>query len=450
MKKSDFTFLNGPILPSLLRFSLPILLALFLQALYGAVDLWAVGKFCGEADVSAVATGSQAMLIITGAVTGLSMGTTILLGNKIGMKDYRMAADTIGTSICIFALLGAVLSFVMTFLAPFIANIMNAPPEAFEKTIHYIRICGAGSLFITAYNLISAIFRGMGNSKAPLLFVAIACAANIIGDVLLINVFHMGTAGAAAATIGAQAVSVILSVLLIKKRGLPFPFQKKHLHPDIKIAKEVLKLGAPIALQDMCNEISYLILIGLVNTLGVTASAGVGIAEKLVMFMLLIPMSYMQSISAFTAQNIGAGQNARAEKSMWVGMGTAVILGLCMSYFPFFHGDLLSMVFIKDRAVVLASAEFLRATTIECFILSIAYCFTGYYNGIGKTGFVMIQGLCAIFLVRIPYAWFASTRPQPKLFQIGLSAAFAAVFTLLVCVVYYLYQNVAQKKGTGR
>ncbi len=438
MKKSNSTFLEGPILPSLLRFSIPVLFALLLQALYGAVDLWAVGTFCGEADVSAVATGSQTMLIVTGIVTGLSMGTTVLLGKKIGSKDDKGAADTIGTSICVFVLLGIILSVIMTAAASKIATAMNTPEEAFEKTIHYIMICGAGSLFIVGYNLISAIFRGMGNSKAPLLFVSIACIINIVGDIVLIKVFDMGAAGAAIATIAAQAVSVILSLALIKRKGFPFQFGKENIRLDKNTAASVIKLGFPIALQDMCNEISYLILIGFVNTLGVTASAGVGIAEKLVMFMLLIPMSYMQSISAFVAQNIGARQFIRAKKAMWTGMCTAVILGGVMSYLSFFHGDLLSRIFIKDLPVINASAEFLKATAIECFILSIAYCFTGYYNGLGKTSFVMAQGLCAIFLVKIPFAWFATYRLEPRLFRIGMSTAYAAVFTLVVCIIYYI------------
>ena len=441
MKKSHNTFLVGSIFPALLRFSIPVLCALLLQALYGAVDLWAVGTFCGEADVSAVAIGSQTMLIVTGIVTGLSMGTTILLGKKIGSRDNKGAADTIGTSICIFVLLGIALSFVMIFAASKIAVVMDAPQEAFEKTVHYILICGAGSLFIVCYNLISAIFRGMGNSKVPLLFVSIACVANIIGDVILIKVFDMGTAGTAIATITAQGISVILSIVFIKKSGFPFPFGKENMRLDKGIAANIIRLGFPIALQDMCNEISYLILIGFVNKLGVTASAGVGIAEKLVMFMLLIPMSYMQSISAFVAQNIGAGQDVRAKKAMLTGMSTAVILGGMMSYLSFFHGESLSRIFINELPVINMSAEFLKATAIECFILSIAYCFTGYYNGLGKTAFVMIQGLCAIFLVKIPYAWVVSRQPEPQLFQIGMSTAYAAIFTLIICVLYYIYIN---------
>ena len=439
MKQTKNSFLEGSILSALLRFSIPVLLALVLQALYGAVDLWAVGKFGTTADVSAVATGSQAMQIVTGLVTGLSMGTTVLLGLYVGRKDHDGAAKALGSSLWVFGALGAVLTVATVLAAPWIARVTNAPEEAFAKTVSYIRICGAGSLCIVAYNLISAIFRGLGDARSPLYFVMIACATNVIGDVLLTRVVPMGAAGAAIATIAAQAVSVVLSLALIRRKGLPFAVEKAHLRPDGENVRSMLKLGAPIALQSMCNEVSYLVLLGFVNALGEAASAGVGIAEKLVMFILLIPTAYMQSISAFVAQNEGAGQQKRAKRAMWLGMAASALLGGILAYFSFFHGESLSRLFLKgnETAVLSASAEFLKATSIECFLLSIAYCFIGYFNGVQRTTFVMAQGLLSIFLVKIPYAWFASTRPEPSLFQIGMSTAWAAVFTLIVCAGYY-------------
>ena len=452
MKRTENNFLEGAVLPSLLKFAVPVLLALMLQALYGAVDLWAVGKFGTTADISAVSTGSQTMQIVTGIVTGLSMGTTVLLGQRIGCRDDEGAARVVGTSIKVFGILGIALSMAMVFAARPVAYLMNAPEEAFEQTVHYIQICGGGSLCIAGYNLLSAVFRGMGDAGSPLIFVSIACVTNIVGDITLIDGFKMGAAGAAAATVAAQAVSVVLSVMLIKKKGLPFAFTREHFAFHGKTAAAVIRLGSPIALQDMCNEVSYLIIIGLVNALGVTASAGVGIAEKLVIFILLIPMAYMQSISAFTAQNVGAGKPGRARKAMWLGMGTAAVLGGVMACLSYFRGDALSLLFVNGSAegqaeVIWASAEFLRATSIECFVLSLAYCLTGYFNGCGRTAFVMVQGLCAIFLVKIPYACLASQRPSPQLFDIGLSTAYAAVFTLTVCLIYY-YLCSRRKRGS--
>lgn len=445
VKSTDGNFLSGPIVPALLKFSVPVLLALFLQTFYGAFDMWAVGRFCGSAEVSAVSTGSQTMLIITGLTSGLSMGTTVLLGMKIGERDEHGAARAITTSIYVFAVLGTVLTLITTLAARPIAQLMNAPAEAMEHTVTYIRICGAGCIFIAAYNLASAIFRGMGNSKAPLIFVAIASVINVVGDLVLIGVVKMGAAGAAIATTLAQAISVVLSFALIKKHGLPFKITDDARRFDLKTAGSVLRLGAPIALQDMCNEVSYLVIIGLVNALGLVISAGVGIAEKLAMFILLIPMSYMQSVSAFVAQNIGALQHERARRAMWDGMLTAAILGAATAYVGLFHGDFLSSLFIDDAEVIAVSAEFLKATSIECFIMSIAYCFTGYFNGIGKTNFVMVQGLCAVLAVRIPVAWYMCTRPQPVVFHIGLSETAAAVFMLAVCAAYYLILSVKRR-----
>ena len=436
--KKENTFLEGSIFKPLMKFTIPILFAMFLQATYGAVDLWVVGKYAGSVDVSAVATGSQTILIITGLIMGLSMGTTVVLAQRIGERNDEGAANGVGATIWIFAILAIFISVIMILFAPKIATTMNAPAEALQKTIDYIVICSIGTIFIVAYNVISSIFRGLGNSRAPLLFVGISCVVNVILDILFVKVFEMDSSGTAIATILAQAISVIFSVILIRKDGFPFAFSKENLKFNPLAIKEILKLGSPIALQDMFNQISFLVLIGIVNSLGLTASAGVGIAERLVMFMLLIPMAYMSSISAFVAQNIGAKQYKRARKTLWVGMSTASIFGITMSYISFFHGDILSSMFTGDIEVIKASTSFLKATSIECLALSIAFCFTGYFNGIGKTTFVMVQGLLSAFLIRIPYAYFASKAENPNLFNIGMSTAWTAIFTLIVCLVYYL------------
>lgn len=444
MTDNRSAILQGAILPSMTRFAMPILFSLVLQALYGAVDLWMVSQFGTNADVSAVSTGSQTMLIVSGIVTGLSMGITVLLGISMGERDAKRSANLIGTSIWVFAGVGLTLTGVLLLTAPTLAVLLNTPAVAFDQTVGYILICGAGTVFVVAFNVMSGIFCGLGDSNAPLIFVGVACVVNIAADFVLIQVFQMGAKGAAIATIGAQAVSVLCSLVMIRRR-LPFAFGRENLRFDGALACSVLKLGAPIALLRMCNEVSYLIIMGLVNRLGVVASSGVGIAEKLVMFIVLIPTAYMSAISAFVAQNVGAGQFDRAKRSLWVGMATAMAIGGMTAYLSFFHGEMLSRLFIEDSEVIHAASQFLKATSMECFLLSVAYSFNGYFNGIQKTAFVMLQGLGAIFLVRIPYAYFASTRPQPSLFNIGLSATFAAVFMLLAAIIYYALRS--RKRG---
>ena len=445
MVKGKNDFLEGAILPSLMRFSIPVLLSLVLQALYGAVDLWTVGKFGTTADISAVSTGSQVMQIVIGAVTSLSVGTTVFIGQRIGNGDYERAAKTIGTSIWIFGVLGVFLTAIMVLCVPGICELMNTPREAFSQTYHYILICSCGNICIVAYNLLSAIFRGIGDSKSPLLFAAIACVVNIAGDIVLIKFFRLGAAGAAIATIFAQMISVILSGFLIKKKKLAVPVERRHLVFHKQTAICVLRMGIPIALQDFGINISFLILAGLINALGVTISAGVGIAEKIIVFNLMIPTAYMQSISAFVAQNIGAGNHKRARRAMWIGLKSAAVLGGITACILFFHGDVLSTLFMNNtdtaesQAVLTVSANYLKATAIEGFLTALFSCFSGYFNGCGKNVLVMVQGLCSTFLVRIPYAWYASRKPEPEVFQIAMSAVYAAAFALILYIVYYLF-----------
>ena len=443
---TNSTFSEGPILPKLLKFSLPILLALFLQAAYGAVDLWAVGKFSSAADMSAVSTGSQTLLVITGFITGLCMGITVLLGQRIGEKNYQKASEIIGASIWLLGFFSILITLFLLFFSSTLATLVHTPPEALKQTVTYLRICGAGVVFIVAYNGLGGIFRGLGNSKLPLLFVFISCILNIVGDVLLIRNFQMGAAGAAIATVTAQACSVLFSFYYIKTQGLPFPLAPDTFRFHKQTSLKILKLGLPIGCTDMGNEICYLILIGFTNQLGVLVSAGVGVAEKVIIFLLLIPMSYMSSVSAFVAQNIGAGQPLRARKSMWLGMLTAGFLGLIMSSLLFFRGDLLSWLFASSEEVVAVSARFLQATALECLILSVAYCLTGYFNGIGKSTFVMIQGLCANFLIKVPYAYFALHFMEDKLFQIGFANVYGALFILFICLIYYIMTTLIKRE----
>ena len=306
------SFTQGKILSPLLRFSLPILMALLLQAMYGAADLLIVGQFNSSADVSAVATGSQIMQTLTTVITGLSMGTTILLAQKIGQGRQKEAGKVIGSGIFLFGMIALVLTLVVELAAGPLASLMQAPAEAFDKTVEYVRICSAGTVFIVAYNVLGSIFRGLGDSKTPLLAVLIACMLNIAGDLLFVGVFGMATGGAALATVLAQSVSVILCIWIIRRRGLPFPFALSDIRFHRELVGRTARLGAPIALQDFLVSISFLVILAIVNSLGVIVSAGVGVAEKLCAFIMLVPSAFSQALSAFVGQNVGAGQHARA------------------------------------------------------------------------------------------------------------------------------------------
>ena len=449
--KQTQNFTEGRIFAPLIRFALPVLLALFLQTMYGAVDLLVVGQFGGDlADVyvSAVSTGSQIMQTITVVITGLAMGLTVFVGMKIGAGQKKAAGEIIGSGIALFGVIGVILSVVMVLTASLLAQVMHAPKEAFEQTVIYITICSSGVVFIVAYNLVGSIFRGIGDSKMPLVTVAIACTLNIGGDLLLIAGFHMGAAGAAVATIFAQAVSVLLSLIIIRKRELPFSFSVKDIRLRGIYIKEILKLGIPIALQDLLVSISFLAIIAIVNGLGLTASAGVGVAEKMCGFLMLVPSAYMQSMSAFVAQNIGAGRPERARKALWCGIASSLAAGIVMGYFTFFHGDLLAGIFARDTEIILAAADYLKAYAIDCLLTSFLFCFIGYFNGCSSTTFVMLQGIVGAFGVRLPVSWIMSKQVTVSLFHIGLATPASTVVQIILCGIYFAvcYQSVYIEK----
>lgn len=434
-------FTEGRILSPLVRFALPVLLALFLQAMYGAVDLLVVGQFGKATDVSAVSTGSQILHSITVVITGLAMGITILTGQRIGEKRPEEAGRTIGAGICLFALAAGVITVCMVALAGVVSRIMHAPEEAFAQTVAYVRICSAGTVFIVAYNVLGSIFRGIGDSKMPLITVAIACVLNIGGDLLFVSVFHMGAAGAALATVLAQAVSVVLSLLIIRRRQLPFRLSREDIRFDESVIRRILALGTPVAFQDLLVSISFLVIIAIVNSMGVIASAGVGVAEKLCAFIMLVPSAYMQSMSAFVAQNIGAKRLERARKALLYGIGTSVVVGFLMFYVSFFHGDWMAGLFARDREVILAAADYLRAYAIDCILTSFLFCFMGYFNGEGRTLFVMGQGILGAFCIRIPVAYVVSRMAGVSLFYIGLATPASTMVQILLCMGYFVWEN---------
>lgn len=432
-------FIEGPITGPLIRFSLPILLALFLQAMYGAVDLMIVGQFATSADVSAVATGSQIMMMVTGLVASFAMGTTILLGQKIGQGKVKEGGQVIGASIFEFILMGIFMTFLAVVFARPIARVMNAPVEAFDRTVSYVRICGAGSLVIISYNLIGSIFRGIGDSRTPLITVAIATVVNIIGDLLLVAGADMGTTGAALATVFAQMVSVVISLLIIRRQALPFEFRVADIRPNWTLIGHITRLGLPIALQDLLVGISFLVIMAIVNSLGLIASAGVGCAERVCAFIMLVPSAFMQSMSAFIAQNAGAGKMDRARKALYTGMGMAFAVGLLMAALSFFFGISLARIFTKDHEVAYAAAQYLKAYSIDCMLTPIFFCYIGFFNGLGETTFVMVQGIIGAFCARIPFSWLMSRRVPVSLFRVGLATPVASVLQIILCLWFMIH-----------
>ena len=426
---------------------MPILGALILQAAYGAVDLLVVGRFGSTSGLSAVSTGSQILNLVTFVLTQLAMGITVLIARYIGEKRPEQIGSLIGGTTVVFTVISAVLFVIMVSFAHPLSVLMQAPEEAVGLTTVYVRICGAGIFFIVAYNLLAAIFRGLGDSKSPLIFVAVACVINIIGDLILVAGLHMDAAGAAIATVFAQAVSALFAVFLLVKKQLPFQIRKQDFRLNSQ-CRRALKVGFPLALQECLTQISFLALCAFVNRLGLEASSGYGVACKLVNFAMLIPGSLMQSMASFVSQNVGAGNEKRARRAMFTGIGVGIGIGCFVFAFIMLKGDLLTGIFTSDAAVVKNGYDYLRGFAPETIITAILFSMVGYFNGHDKTLWVMIQGLTQTLLVRLPLAYYMSVQPNTNLTRIGLAAPAATVFGIVLNVGFYIWLN--RKNDFGR
>ena len=441
--KADFT--QGNILKKLVAFMMPILGALILQAAYGAVDLLVVGRFGSTSGLSAVSTGSQVLNLVTFVVIQFAMGITVLIARYLGEKRPERIGAVIGGGAVVFTMMSVALLIAMVGFARPISVLMQAPAEAVDLTASYVRICGAGIFFIVAYNLLSAIFRGLGDSKSPLLFVLVACIVNIIGDLVLVAGLHMDAAGAAIATVTAQALSVVFAVMLLLKKDLPFAITKKdfRLNPQ---CRKFLKIGLPLALQEFLTQISFLALCAFVNRLGLEASSGYGVACKIVNFAMLVPSSLMQSMASFVSQNIGAGKKKRAKQSMFTGIGVGLAVGCVVFVLVLFKGDVLCSVFSTDAAVIRNGFAYLKGFAPETLVTAILFSMVGYFNGNNKTVWVMTQGLIQTLLVRLPLAYFMSIQPNANLTKIGLAAPVATTVGIVLNVGFFIYLNRAEQR----
>lgn len=432
---NDFT--QGSILKKMIKFMIPILGALVLQAMYGAVDLMIVGQFGTTSGLSGISTGSNIMNLATFVVAGLAMAVTVQISKYIGMKNEERIGRLLGATIALFSIISVVVSVVLIVFAPQLSVLMQAPEEALDLTVQYVRICGTGFLLITAYNTISSVFRGLGDSKSPLIFVAIACCVNIVGDLVLVAGFGLNVIGAAVATVAAQGISVLLSVLIIRKKQLPFHIHKQDICLNEEI-KGIFKIGTPIALQELLTQLSFLALCAFVNSLGLAASSGYGVASKIQGFVMLIPGSLMQSMSSFVSQNVGAGKEKRAFRAMLTGIGIGAVVGVFVFICVVFYGDVLAGIF-TNAAVVQEAFNYLRGFALEAIVTAVLFSFMGYYNGHARTFWVMIQGLAQTFIVRLPMAYIMTMQPDASLFKIALSAPSATIFGIVLNVAYYFY-----------
>ena len=430
---------EGKIGRTLLNFAVPFLIASLLQALYGAADLFVVGRYRGADAVSAVAIGSQVMQTITGIILGISMGGTVLIGRCVGERNDEGTAKAVGTVSITFILLAAILTPIMLFFTNEAVQVMHTPEDAQAYTRQYIFICASGIPFIVGYNAVSGIFRGLGDSKTPVYFISMACFINIIMDFVLVGGVGMGARGAALATVCAQGISFVAALIYMYKKGFNFELSKRHFKIDKYSAIQIFKVGLPLALQDALVNISFLVITSIINTMGVIASAAVGIVEKIIAFAMLPPSSFASAVATMTAQNMGANKPKRAIKSLGFGILYSLICGIAVCVYSQFLPQTITTIFTTNKEVAYQGAEYLKSYSIDCILVSFIFCMNAYFSGCGKSLISMAHSLAATLLIRIPVSYLLSKMTGITLYIMGFAPPAASMLSIIVCFIYFFF-----------
>lgn len=438
---------SGGVMKNLLFFSLPYLLSFFLQTLYGMADLLIIGQFGSVADTTAVSVGSQVMHMLTVMIVGLAMGATVNIGQAIGGRDNRRAALFTGNTVTLFMGLSSVLTLLLLVLRRAIVSAVSTPADAAAGTVDYLTICFIGIPFITAYNIISAVFRGMGDSKSPMYFIAVACAANIALDYLFIGVLGMGPAGAALGTVLSQAISVIISLIVIKRRSTGLALTKADIRPNKQIIGKILKIGIPVAMQDGFIQIAFMVITVIANRRGLNDAAAVGIVEKIIGFLFLVPSSMLSAVSALGAQNIGAQKPERARKTLLYAIFIAAGFGGTVAVIMQFLSSGAVSLFTDSAVVTRLGGEYLRGYAWDCLFAGIHFAFSGYFCACGKSGISFMHNMIAILLVRIPGAYFMSSMFPGTLYPMGLATAAGSLLSAIICAAAFIILIKKEKKA---
>ena len=430
---------SGSVFKNMMMFSLPYLLSYFLQTLYGMADLFIIGQFEGVASTTAVSVGSQVMHMLTVILVGLAMGTTVAVGQAVGAGDLKKASSAIGNTVTLFLGVSVALTVVLLVCVRPIVGIISTPEEAVEGTIRYLTICFIGIPFITAYNIISSIFRGLGDSKSPMYFIAIACVANIILDYVFMGVFRIGPAGAALGTTISQTISVITALVAMRKKKIGIRVAGRDLKPQGKVMGQLLRVGVPVACQDGLIQVAFIIITIIANRRGLSDAAAVGIVEKIISFVFLVPSSMLSTVSALCAQNIGAGKHDRAAKTLQYAIMIAVGFGITVSVLVQFFAEPVVGLFTTDQLVQIMGGQYFRGYIWDCVFAGIHFSFSGYFCAYGRSEFSFLHNITAIVLVRVPGVYLMSKLFADTLYPMGLATACGSLLSVVICVVVYHY-----------
>ena len=430
---------EGSVFRVLLVFSVPFFISYFLQTVYGLVDLLVIGRFHGADVITAVSVGSQVMHMITVIIVGLSMGSTVMISRAVGAADRKKTAKAIGNTVVLFMVVSVGITVLLLLLTDPVIALMSTPAESVAETEMYLRVCFSGIPFITAYNILGSVFRGLGDSKSPMYFIAVSCVINILLDLVFIGLLDMTSAGAALATVIAQTVSVVIALIAIGKKGIGVSLCKADFRPESETIGSIFKIGLPVSLQDGFIQISFLVITVIANMRGVEAAAAVGIVEKIISVLFLVPSSMLAAISAMAAQNLGAGLHFRARRTLYYGIGICLGYGAVFAVLLQFLQEPVVALFTDDPVVIVFGGQYLKAYAVDCMLAGVHFCFSGFFCAYGMSLVSFIHNALSVILIRVPGSYLASKFFPATLYPMGLAAPAGSLLSVLICVSVYIW-----------
>lgn len=422
---------------NIFSFALPYMFAYFLQILYGLADLFVIGQYCGVDSTTAVSNGAQVMYFVTVVIIGLAMGTTVRTALAVGARDKRMSARVVGNSVTLFLAVSLVLSVGLIAFTGDIVRLLKTPAESIAGTEQYLLVCFAGIPFIVAYNLIASIFRGLGDTRTPMYFVAVACVANIVLDYLFIGYCGLGPMGAALGTTLSQTVSVVFAAFAIRRHWTLFEVKLADLRPQRDVLSNLLKTGVPVALQDGFIQVSFIVIAVIANMRGLDDAAAVGIVEKFIGLLFIVPSAMLSTVSAVSAQNFGAGKPERARQTLWRAMAITFGFGMVCALAVQFVPEPAVRIFTDNERVVAQGADYLRSYAWDCALAGVHFCFSGYFTACGYSIISFCHNVASILTARVPLSYLFSMKYASTLYPMGWAAPIGSGVSVAICLAAY-------------
>ncbi len=413
----------------------------FMQALYGFTDLIVVGRYCTVSTSAAVASGSLVMHLVIVVAVSLAVGTADAIKKVHDKGDNETTERVIGATVAFYGAVAVGAYVILSLLTPMIASLLNLPSAAVDQTKVYLHVSFIGIPFIALTNLSNSTYRGLGDSRSPMIILFLSCIFNVFLSVLLVGKYNMGVYGAAIGTVASQVLNALVCIVhihfFLKNRGLRVKL--RYIRFDRKIIRPITEVGYPLAVHDCMIQLAFLIITMILNRRGLVDCAATGIVEKAMAMLLLISSAVNSGVSVLSREELEKDESAKARNYLYLGLLfaglTAIILNAFIQIFP----EEIVSFFTLDKSVIINGAKYLRGYSIGLVFAAVHYVYTGYFNALGLSGISYVHNIISSVFLRIPGVYFISIMYPRNLYPVGIASASGAVFSAIICLCIYFY-----------